>query len=79
MEYIQATGNLSSGTPNLLYGPGSQAWSLTITPTYQHGIFFARADAAYVGIGGSTPGTAFGPHFDKTAQVRFLLEAGVLF
>jgi hypothetical protein len=79
MEYIQATGSLSSGTPNLLYGPGSRAWSLTITPTYQNGIFFARADAAYAGIGGATPGTAFGPSFDKTGQVRFLLEAGVLF
>jgi len=79
MEYIQATGSLSSGTPNLLYGPGSRAWSLTITPTYQNGIFFARADAAYVDIGSATPGTAFGPSFDKTAQVRFLLEAGVLF
>ena len=79
MEYIQATGSLSSGTPNLLYGPGSHAWSLTITPAYQNGIFFARADAAYVGIGGATPGAAFGPGLEKTAQLRLVLEAGVLF
>jgi hypothetical protein len=79
LEYIQAAGSRGSGAPNLLYGPRSRAWSLTVTPTYQFGIFFARADAAYVGIGGATPGAGFGPNLDKSAQVRFVLEAGVLF
>jgi hypothetical protein len=32
-----------------------------------------------VGIGGATQGAGFGPNLDKTAQVRFVLEAGVLF
>jgi hypothetical protein len=40
-EYISSTGNLASGSPNLLYGPGSNAWSITVTPTYQYKIFFA--------------------------------------
>ncbi|HEX4158464.1 MAG TPA: outer membrane beta-barrel protein [Rhizomicrobium sp.] len=78
-EYISSSGNSLAGTPNLLYGPGSNAWSLTITPTYQHGIFFARGEASYVGAGDTTPGFAFGPNLDRTSQVRLVLETGVLF
>jgi hypothetical protein len=43
-EYIGSTGSLANGAPNLLYGPGSKAWSITFTPTYQYKIFFARAE-----------------------------------
>ena len=43
-EYISSTGGLASGSPNLLYGPGSNAWSVTLTPTYQYKIFSARAE-----------------------------------
>ena len=32
-EYIASSGSDSPGTPNLLYGAGSNAWSLTFTPT----------------------------------------------
>ena len=78
-EYISSSGNFIAGTPNLLYGPGSDAWSLTVTPTYQQGIFFARGDASYVGVGHSAAGFAFGPHLDQTSQVRLMLETGVLF
>lgn len=78
-EYISSSGSLTSGAPNLLYGPGSDAWSFTITPTYQHGIFFARGEASYVGIGNTAPGFAFGAHLDQTSQVRLMLETGVLF
>ena len=73
-EYIS-----SSGTPNLLYGPGSDAWSFTVTPTYQHGIFFARGEASWVGVGSTEAGSVFGQNLDKTSQARLLLEAGVLF
>jgi hypothetical protein len=69
----------SSGAASLLYGPGSNAWSLTLTPTYQKGIFFARAEFSYVGIGSGTVGAEFGQFFDKTEQVRGLLEGGVIF
>ncbi len=78
-EYIKSTGSFVNGAPSLLYGPGSRAWSLTITPTYQKGIFFARAEGSYTGIGNSAPGFEFGKNFDKSSQVRLMLEAGVLF
>lgn len=79
VEYISSSGSATAGTPNLLYGPGSNAWSFTVTPTYQHGIFFARAEASYVGIGSATAGDAFGPNFNNTSQTRLLIEGGVLF
>ena len=62
-----------------LYGPGSNAWSLTITPTYQYKVFFARAEASYVGLGHATPGLEFGVAANKTNQARVLLETGILF
>jgi hypothetical protein len=78
-EYIKSTGSFTNGAPSLLYGPGSGAWSLTITPTYQKGIFFARAEGSYTGIGHSAAGFEFGRNFDKSSQARLMLEAGVLF
>jgi hypothetical protein len=78
-EYIKANGNVAAGAPNLLYGSSSHAWSFTLTPTYQHGIFFARAEGSYTGLGDSAPGFEFGKAFDKSSQARLMLEAGVLF
>ena len=78
-EYISSTGNLANGAPNLLYGPGSNAWSITLTPTYQYKIFFARAEFSYVGANSTTPGLAFGRSGTNTTQTRFLFETGVLF
>ena len=75
----------SSGSTNLLFGPGSSAWSLTVTPTWQNGIFFARAEASIVGLdsitkgAGGVPGTGFGKGGNSTSQGRFLFETGVLF
>ncbi|HEV2606939.1 MAG TPA: porin [Xanthomonadaceae bacterium] len=79
VEYIGSTGSVANGAPSLIYGPGSNAWSFTITPTYQRGIFFARAEFSYVGANGTTPGFALGPFATKTTQSRAMLEAGVLF
>jgi hypothetical protein len=76
-EYIGSTGSL--GAPNLLYGPGSKAWSITFTPTYQYKIFFARAEISHVGTSSTTPGLAFGPNGTNTTQTRGLLEVGILF
>jgi hypothetical protein len=78
-EYIASTGSLAKGSPNLLYGPGSNAWSITLTPTYQYKIFFARAEFSHVGAGSTTSGLAFGPSGTNTTQTRFLFETGVLF
>jgi hypothetical protein len=78
-EYLKSSGSFTDGAPSLLYGPGSNAWSLTLTPTYQRGIFFARAEGSYTGIGNSAAGFELGKNFDKSSQVRLMLEAGVLF
>lgn len=43
----------SSGAANLLgYGVNSSAWSLTVTPMYQKGIFFIRGEVSYTGVSG---------------------------
>lgn len=70
----------SAGAFNMtFFGPRSNAWSLTVTPTYQKGIFFARADVSYVSVGSGTPGDLFGHNFDQSNQVRGFLETGVIF
>lgn len=79
LEYISSTGSLANGAPNLMYGPGSKAWSVTVTPTYQHGVVFARFELSYVGARNTTPGLVFGPQGTDTSQTRALVEAGLLF
>ena len=78
-EYIDSGGSVSNGAPSLIYGPGSGAWSLTVTPTFQTGIFFARAEGSYVHAHGVTDGFGLGENFDQRSQVRGLIEAGVIF
>jgi Putative beta-barrel porin-2, OmpL-like. bbp2 len=78
-EYIASTGSLAGGSPNLLYGPGSNAWSITVTPTYQYKIYFARAEFSHIGTGSTTPGFALGSNFTNTTQTRVMFEAGILF
>lgn len=73
-EYIGSTGN----SVNLLYGPGSEAWSLTLTPTYQYKQFFVRPEVSYVQAMGYTKGDVFGSTGAHPAQVRGLLELGLL-
>jgi hypothetical protein len=64
---------------NLLYGPGSKAVSVTLTPTFQKGIFFARAEASYVGISSGTLGAEFGREGVAGSQFRGLIETGFIF
>jgi hypothetical protein len=78
-EIIKSTGSVANGAPNLLYGPGSGAWSLTLTPTWQKGIFFARPEASYVHAFKVVPGSALGPNFTNRSQIRGLIEAGIIF
>lgn len=78
-EYIGSSGNLASNSANLLYGPGSSAWSLTATPTYQYKKFFTRTDISYVSAGNITPGSAFGTFGLKPNQTRGVVELGFLF
>ncbi|TAN25310.1 MAG: porin, partial [Rhodanobacter sp.] len=60
-------------------GPGSKAWSLTFTPTYQNKLLFVRAEISYVKASSTTPGFVFGQNFDSTSQSRVMLETGILF
>lgn len=78
-EYIASSGTPGGTAASLIYGPGSSAWSLTITPTYQKGIFFVRGEASHVGASDITPGFALGPSFNSKSQNRLLAEAGFLF
>jgi hypothetical protein len=78
-EFIASTGSTGKGNVNLLYGPGSDALSFTITPTYTLGIGFLRADASVVTTSSTTPGLVFGHSGSKQTQARFVVEAGVVF
>lgn len=78
-EYIASTGSTSTRSVNLIYGPGSSAWSLTLTPTYQDHGFFLRGELSYVRAIDFTPGDGFGFAGLKRAQTRALLESGFMF
>lgn len=70
----------SSGAANLLgYGVNSNAWSVTLTPTYQKGIFFVRGELSYVGVTSGTPGLMFSTSGLTNNQTRAVAEAGVMF
>jgi hypothetical protein len=72
-EYIS-----SSGDQSLLYGPGSNAWSLTLTPTYQFKTFYVRGEASYTGLDSAAPGAGFGKDGSKDNQTRLMIELGAL-
>ena len=78
-EYIGSTGSVAEQSVNLMYGPGSTAWSVTLTPTYQYKKFFTRTDISYVSAGNFTPGYAFGSFGTKPSQTRGVVELGFLF
>ncbi|HKS88778.1 MAG TPA: outer membrane beta-barrel protein, partial [Stellaceae bacterium] len=80
-EYIASNGSAAAGAPDLLgFGPGSAAMSLTLTPTFQNGIFFLRGEASLTQAYSVTAGSAllFGNGSGRT-QARFLVETGVVF
>lgn len=79
VEAIGSTGSLAKGAPNLLYGPGSNAFSFTVTPTWQYKRFFVRAEGSIVDADSLTPGFGFGKAGNATTQVRAMLETGVIF
>ena len=78
-EYICSSGSATDGTVNVLFGPGSSAWSITATPTWQSGIFFARAEGSYVGASSNVPGFGFGKSGNSGSQARLVFETGVVF
>lgn len=78
-EYMGSTGKNVAGAADLLYGAGSRAWSLTLTPSYQHGLYFVRGEASYVRAADAIAGQAFGPAGTNASQARAMLETGILF
>ena len=79
-EYETSTGHGVATAPNIIgYGAGSNAWSLTFTPTYQFKLFYARADFSYVSSSSGTTGDLFGTTGKVGDQTRVMLETGVLF
>ena len=78
-EYIASTGSAAEGSVNLMYGSGSSAWSITLTPTFQYQRFFARGDLSFVRANNITAGAAFGPAGTNPNQPRGVMEVGFLF
>lgn len=71
--------NSSKGAPAFQYSPGADAWSLTLTPTWQFKTFFVRGEGSYVHASNFAPGSAFGASGNQANQFRALIETGVLF
>ena len=80
-EYLKGDGSQSDpeGTNVTFYGPGSRAYSFTLTPNYKWDKYFVRAEGSFTGLDSATPGDAFGTDYTKQTQARALIEAGVLF
>jgi hypothetical protein len=78
-EYVSSTGRTGEQAVNLLYGPGSEAFSATLTPTFQFQRFFIRGDLSWVRASDIAPGFAFGATGSNTNQPRGVIEAGFLF
>jgi hypothetical protein len=71
-EYIATT-----GPGNVLYGSGSSAGSLTVTPTWQQGVWFVRGEGSVVHAFDSTG--AFGKNGTDKTQLRGIIETGIVF
>ena len=76
---IASTGSAADNSVNLMYGPGSGAGSITLTPTFQHQRFFVRGDLSFVRAINITPGAAFGPAGTNPNQARGVVEMGFMF
>lgn len=78
LEYIDSKAP-GSAAANFLYGAGSNAFSVTVTPTYTWERFFIRPEVSLVQASGVAPGAAFGTTGLEKSQLRGRLEFGVLF
>ncbi len=79
LEYISQSGTPGGLAPSLLYGPGSSAFSVTITPTFTFDKLFVRGEYAHVELYDITPGFGFARSGTRTGQDRFMIEAGITF
>jgi hypothetical protein len=53
--------------------------SLTVTPTWQQGVFFIRPEASFVKALDTAPNSAFGKNGTDTTQARAMIETGIIF
>jgi hypothetical protein len=74
LEYIGTT-----GSNDLLYGPGSGAFAVTVTPAYQYRNLFVRGGFAWVRANNVTTGLGLGPSGTNNSQTRITIDAGILF
>lgn len=87
VEYEEQTGVRGSGTTGLLFGAGSSALSITLTPTFTFDRYVFRLEYARVELGGitrgnlagGTLGTGFGRTGNRTGQDRYMVETGITF
>lgn len=81
-EYIKSSGSLATNEANLLgYGPGTGAFSFTVTPTWVKDAFFLRGDVSIVHLTNFVVGSdvGFGIGGSNTNQARGAIEAGFMF
>jgi hypothetical protein len=81
-EYIKSSGSVTTNEANLLgYGPGTGAFSFTVTPTWVKDAFFLRGDISVVHLSSFVAGSdiGFGIGGTGTNQARGVIEAGFLF
>ncbi|HUN28355.1 MAG TPA: outer membrane beta-barrel protein [Alphaproteobacteria bacterium] len=79
-EYAENEAATNATSPNafLLYGPGSNATTFTLTPTYKFGgNGMVRVEWSNVVVRDGLGGTLFGPAGVATSQNRFGIELGV--
>jgi hypothetical protein len=79
LEYFNTWGNSGFSNNNLMFGPNSAAWSATLTPTWQRGMWFGRLEGSYVRALNPTQGAAFGLNGNSNSQTRVMLEIGMLY
>ena len=78
-EYEHSDGGNPLETLSVLYGPGSNAWSFTITPTYSRGSSSPGWKARTPGSAAGRRASMLGSAFNATHQFRGMLEAGFIF
>ncbi|HTP78500.1 MAG TPA: outer membrane beta-barrel protein [Rhizomicrobium sp.] len=86
LEYETESGHANVfTTPDIIgYGPGSNAFSITVTPTYQYKQFFGRAELSYITVGSGSTCSQFGtaPRCEVAGnasdQFRLMFETGVV-
>lgn len=79
VEYEEQTGRRGVNVASLLYGPGSSAVSVTVTPTFTYDRVFVRAEYSRVELFNATAGLGFGRTGTRTSQDRYMVEAGITF